>query len=39
MNPTEEDMDIICFIGIAIDENNDPTQKNIPEQQYQQKGN
>ena len=38
-NPMEEDMAILCFSGIAIDDDNDTAPENVPEQQNQQKGN
>ena len=39
MNPTEDDVDILRFIGSAIDDDNDPAPENTPEQKYQQQGN
>ena len=38
MNTTEEDMAILCWIWIRIDDDNDPAPYNAPEQQDQNEG-
>ena len=32
-------MDVLCCIGITIDDGNDPAPENVPEKQEKQKGN
>ena len=38
MNPTEEDIAVLCCVGIKIDDKNIAAPENIPEQQDQQQG-
>ena len=38
-NPTEEDTGIVCCVVITIDESNDTTPENAPEEQDQQQWN
>ena len=39
MNSTENDMTILCCIGITINDDNDTVPENLPKQQEQQQGN
>ena len=39
LNPTEEDMAVLCCIRITIYDHNYSAPENVPEQKYQQVGN